>query len=185
MPSYYGFVLNTVGFLVTGISTVNLIKDLNKHQKSPTNRIFLVVIWKFALSCLFQHVGSTRHFLHFFKTNLSWALVCSPQNPTHCFKFYLAVPYLQLVCYFLLVFSKRLLHNNFSNKYLSRYNSDSQCQHTATIQWTINATTTGRDHVSCVNLTIVINWSMFQTEHDPHSYNLVNYQSHYHWARSL
>ena len=40
--------------------------------------------------------------------------------------------------------SKRLLHKNFSNMYLSRYNSDSldyQCQHTATIPWTINATT--------------------------------------------
>ena len=32
MPSYYGFVVNTVGFLVTGLSTADLIKDLNKHQ---------------------------------------------------------------------------------------------------------------------------------------------------------
>ena len=44
MPSYYGFAVNTVGFLVTGLATVNLIKDLNKHQKSPTNRIFLLYL---------------------------------------------------------------------------------------------------------------------------------------------
>ena len=45
MPSYYGFVVNTVGFLVTGLSTADLIKDLNKHQKSPTNRIFLLYLF--------------------------------------------------------------------------------------------------------------------------------------------
>ena len=45
MPNYYGFVVNTVGFLVTGLSTADLIKDLNKHQKSPTNRIFLLYLF--------------------------------------------------------------------------------------------------------------------------------------------
>ena len=29
-----------------------------------------------------------------------------------------------------------------------------------------------------------MNRSMSQTGHDPHSYNPVNYQRHYHWARS-
>ena len=56
----------------------------------------------------------------------------------------------------------RLLHDNFSNTYLSRYNSDSldyQCQHMATILWAINATTTGRDLVSYVDRTIAINRS--------------------------
>ena len=39
-----------------------------------------------------------------------------------------------------------LLQNGFSNPYLSRYKLDSfdyQCQHTATIRWTYNPTTTG------------------------------------------
>ena len=56
--------------------------------------------------------------------------------------------------------------------------------HTATIPWTINAATTRRDLVGYVNQTIAINWSMSQTGHDPHGYNPVNYQRHYHWAQS-
>ena len=41
-----------------------------------------------------------------------------------------------------------LLHNSFSNTYLSSYNSDSidyQCQRKAKVLWSINATTTGRN----------------------------------------
>ena len=82
---------------------------------------------------------------------------------------------------------KRLLHNKFSNKYLSKYNSDSldyKCQHMATILWTINASTTGRDLVCYVNRTIAIHWSMSQTGHNPHGYKPMNFQRHYHRTRS-
>ena len=69
-----------------------------------------------------------------------------------------------------------LLHNSFSNMYLSRYYLDSldyQCQHTA-ITWTINATKNGR------NLQLI----HLEQGHDPHSNNPVNYQRHFHWAWS-
>ena len=64
-----------------------------------------------------------------------------------------------------------LLHNSFSNKYLSRYSSDFldyQCQHTATIPWLINVSTRTRStRLQSRDL------SMSQLEHDPHSYNPV------------
>ena len=67
-----------------------------------------------------------------------------------------------------------LLHNSFSNKYLSRYSSDFldyQCQHTTTIPWLINVSTRTRSTwLQSSDL------SMSQLEHDPHSYNPVTYQ---------
>ncbi len=85
--------------------------------------------------------------------------------------------------------SKRLLHNNFSNTYLSRYNSDSlnyQCQHRA-----YNSVNYQRHYhwvqfcsLSVSIWTLAINWSMSQSGHDPHSYNPVNYQGHFYFAWS-
>ena len=62
-----------------------------------------------------------------------------------------------------------------------------------TIPWPTNATTTGRDlKLVCFyegqlwmsTETQALNRSMSQLGHNPHSYNPVNYQRHYHWARS-
>ena len=76
-----------------------------------------------------------------------------------------------------------------SNLYQSRYNLSAMNIkqdriHTATIPWTINATTTGCNLVYYVNQTIVIYWSMSQTGHDPLGYNPMNNQRHYHWVQS-
>ena len=58
---------------------------------------------------------------------------------------------------------KRLLHNSFSNTYLSRYNLDSldyQCQHTATLLWTSTQLPLGAISLTIsLNMTLAINRS--------------------------
>ncbi len=128
MPSYYGFAVNTVGFLVTGFSTADLIKDLNKHQKSPTK----ASIWKNV------HLVYTRMLVQ-----LDTLYIFSkPTDPEHQFvlirTLLTASSFTRLysICSSSATFCQSLVNTYSITISQTRYNSDSldnQCQYTATI----------------------------------------------------